>query len=115
MVGSYLISRFQNDRGARFGFGDRVEDFRNEGQEIEDIVASCHNHDDGNIEFGQILLISEMAIRGDQNIEIGLGLAKQLSILETGSTRFPGSLNIVPDNVVSKFPGNTFIQQYITR
>ena len=67
---------FQNKGCTGCNNGNRLQEFGQKRQEILDSIESPGQHDDGDIEACYILLINEIAIRGDQNIEINFCATK---------------------------------------
>lgn len=83
----------------------------NEGPKIVDVVAARLEHDDRDREARDVLLEAETLIDGDEDIELLLSRAQELTILEAG----PAGLGDGTDLVLRELPpealGDALIEQ----
>jgi hypothetical protein len=68
--------------------------------------------ENGDSSSGQVLLIADILIRGDEQIELGLRLLDQVSVLETAPTLALGGGALVPGKELVERPRDTLVQEH---
>jgi hypothetical protein len=67
--------------------------------------------EDGDTSSGQVLLITDILIRRDEQIELSLSLLEEVSVFETAPTLALSRGALVPGKKLVERPGDTLVQQ----
>lgn len=86
------------DSGSRLGY--RLTHRGHQGAEHCHIVARGFNHDDGKLQAREVLLVLEVAVNGEENVELDFRQPEQRAVLDTRPSRLANGLDVVTRKVL---------------
>ena len=94
------------ERGGLGGDGDDLsgcqarekrEDPGHQRQRLAELCAARRKHDDRDSKFGRVLLEAQVAVSGEENVELILGQGEEFPVLDAAPAHFLHGNAIMPD------------------
>ena len=87
------------------------ENFRHQRQGFIKLGAAGHEHNHGDLKFGGVLLKAQVAIGGQENIELRLRQREQLAVFDAAPALFLNGDAIMPGQRAAQTPVEAFVNE----